>query len=197
MPASHVFAPDLLGDCTECPLPAANPVHRALPETPYAGSSGWSGSDTSRERAEAADADGTTSERQERVLADLRAVTFIGLTWKDLAAARGMHHGQASGVLSNLHKAGHIARLTERRANCQVYVMPEHVNGRETQEYGRRAADPAVVKRTEWRVTGSGVGNLPMDYGIDEHLARRGAATVPGGILQSRTVIETPWADAD
>ena len=48
-----------------------------------------------------------------------------------------LHHGALSGALSCLHKEGQIARLTERRERCYVYVLPEHVAGRETRVQGR------------------------------------------------------------
>src|SRR5689334_10992371 len=117
-----------MGDCSDCPLPKAHPVHaETLPETPYAGTSGWSGSQTSRERAETEDRGGVTSERQRRVL-DLLSCAVNGYTWREIAEVTGWHHGQASGALSALHKTGHIARLAEERRNrCAVYVLPEHV----------------------------------------------------------------------
>lgn len=125
------------------------------PVLPYGGTtqprnSGYAaGADTSRDRALTADADGTTTRRQRSALAVLsdrwlheHGGGYIGLdhgtTWKELATFYGWHHGQASGVLSVLHKAGKIARLTERRNRCAVYVLPEYVNGRETAPHGRQ-----------------------------------------------------------
>lgn len=102
----------------------------SIPELPYAGTSGWSGSDTSRERAVTEDRDGTTTRRQTEVLSYLRNVVAYGATWKELAEHFGWHHGQASGVLSVLHKTGHIARLQERRNKCAVYVLPDYTAGR-------------------------------------------------------------------
>lgn len=141
-PRQHVFTPDLDGDCVHCPLPKDHPNHiePALPDLPYGGTSGWSGSETSMERAMDADADGTTSARQARTLHLLLVEREHGLTWKELADLTGWHHGQASGVLSVLHKEGRVARLTERRARCQVYVLPQHVADRETAPHGRRRA---------------------------------------------------------
>jgi hypothetical protein len=138
----HLFADDGHGYCKNCPLPQRHAVHLAptLPETPYAGTSGWSGSDTSRERAEDADADGTTSARQSFVLSRLATVQANGLTWRDLATEAGWHHGQASGALSVLHKEGRIARLAEeRRTRCAVYVLPEYVEGRPVAAHGRKS----------------------------------------------------------
>lgn len=106
------------------------------PELPYAGTSGWSGSDTSQERAEREDSDGTTSRRQEQALASLSNRYGMGVTWRELGQMRNWHHGQASGVLSVLHKSGRIARLTERRDKCAVYVLPDYVGDRITAPHG-------------------------------------------------------------
>ena len=102
---------------------------------PYAGTSGWSGSDTSRERAERLDNSGTTSQRQAFVIRYLDALGPHGATWQELATATGLHHGSASGVLSVLHKEGLIARLSNRRNRCKVYVGLDHVHGRETEPH--------------------------------------------------------------
>lgn len=132
------------------------------PLLPYAGTSGWSGSETSRERAETQDTDGTTSARQTETLNWLRERGTFGVTWKELANIELWHHGQASGVLSVLHKVGRIARLTERRDRCAVYVLPEYVNGRETAPHGRQRTASAY----EWAAvlpdgTTVGVGPTP------------------------------------
>lgn len=120
---------------TKCPCLAEGHIVEAL--TPYAGSSGWSGSDTSEERAQQADSDGTTKDRQQRVMKSLEAREGKGVTVWEVRQLTSWHHGQASSVLSVLHKEGRIARLTERRNRCHVYVLPEWVNGREVQPHGR------------------------------------------------------------
>lgn len=107
---------------------------------PYAGTSGWSGTDTSEDRARLADTDGTTRTNQAVAVKHLARLGAVGLTWKDLATATGWHHGTASGTLSVLHKEGVIARLTERRMRCKVYVLPEWVMGRDTETHGRNTA---------------------------------------------------------
>ena len=112
-----------------------------LPELPYAGTSGWSGSDTSRDRATLADSDGTTQHTQQAALNLASQSGPNGVTVAELRAL-GYHHGRASGALSVLHKAGHLARLTERRDRCQIYVLPEYVDDRETAEHGRRKHCP-------------------------------------------------------
>lgn len=113
----------------------------AAPVLPYAGTSGWSGSDTSKARAVTADRDGTTSARQLEAVSELHKSGFHGLTWKEISEITGWHHGQASGVLSVLHKEGRIARLAESRLRCKCYVLPEYVNGRETEPHGRVKRD--------------------------------------------------------
>ena len=97
---------------------------------------------TSEERAREADTDGTTSKRQTMALRWLAVNRDRGTTWHELSRAQGIHHGTASGVLSVLHKAGKIARLTERRGRSFVYVLPEYVHGRDTQPQGRTRPDP-------------------------------------------------------
>jgi len=118
----------------------------ALPLTPYAGTSGWSGTDTSRDRAAREDTDGTTSHRQRATLTALRDVGRDGYTWRELAATLGWHHGQASGALSTLHKEGRIVRLTEKRDRCRVYVHPAHQDGRDADTYQPR---PSAVATQE------------------------------------------------
>jgi hypothetical protein len=113
------------------------------PHLPYAGTSGWSGSDTSESRAREADRSGTTSARQSATLELLDGVGEVGMTWSELSQVTGWHHGTASGMLSVLHGAGEIARLQERRARCKVYVLPEYASGRATEApRARRTACP-------------------------------------------------------
>ena len=99
---------------------------------PYAGTSGWSGSETSKNRAISADESGLTTQRQKETLLELRYASRTGLTWKELATLANLHHGQASGVLSVLHKAGKIERLKATRGKCAIYVLPEFVHDRPT-----------------------------------------------------------------
>ena len=102
---------------------------------PYNGSSGWAGSNTSRARAEHADRIGITTQRQQATLKHLIDAGSDGLTWRDLSALTGEHHGSTSGALSNLHKAGVILRLADTRNRCAIYVTPDCVQGRETSAY--------------------------------------------------------------
>jgi len=74
------------------------------PSLPYAGTEGWSGSDTSRERAYNDATDGTASKRQRDVLDLMSRQEGDGVTWSEVADALNLHHGQASGSLSALHK---------------------------------------------------------------------------------------------
>lgn len=116
---------------------------------PYAGSSGWSGTDTSHRRAHEDDGDGTTTRRQRITLAALSGAGPGGLTWKELSRVAEWHHGQASGVLTILHMSGRISRLREKRNRCRVYVLPEYVNDRETEPYVRQSRQPAPATTEE------------------------------------------------
>ena len=109
------------------------------PVTPYAGTSGWSGSETSHDRASRRDGGGSTASLQMLLLRMVGSRGPRGLT---VAEARRMlpddHHGSISGALSNLHKAERVACLTERRESCHPYVLPQFVRDRETRPQGRR-----------------------------------------------------------
>lgn len=104
------------------------------PELPYAGTSGHSGSETSLGRVIREDSDGTTAKRQLETLRILAHRGEFGVTWKELSELTGLHHGSASGVLSVLHLAEKIERLAEIRNRCKVYILPEFVNGRNTEK---------------------------------------------------------------
>lgn len=119
-----------------CQVCAADRL-KGKPVLPYGGTSGWSGTNTSRDRAVTADETGVTGERQSRVIELLAEKTTQGVTWKDVAGELNVHHGTASGVLSVLHKVGLIARLNETRDRCKIYVLPEYVDGRECETQGR------------------------------------------------------------
>lgn len=113
---------------------------------PYAGTSGWSGSQTSYDRAVNQDASGITNKRQKQTLSELYWAGFDGLTWKELALSLNLHHGQASGVLSVLHKTGAIFRLKDRRNRCAIYVLPEFVNNRIIENHGNTKASSDAYK---------------------------------------------------
>lgn len=109
------------------------------PVTPYAGTSGYSGSETSYDRAVRRDADGSTATLQSWVVVLVGRRGAYGLTVAEARVLLPMqHHGSISGALSNLHQSGSLACLTERRDGCHPYVLPVHVEGRETREHGRR-----------------------------------------------------------
>ena len=112
------------------------------PELPYNGTSGHSGTDTSRERALHADRSGKTALRQAQALNLLAQRKLVGMTWKELSEITGLHHGTASGVLSVLHKTGRIARLKETRNGSKVYVDVLCVQGRVIEIQGRKKCCP-------------------------------------------------------
>lgn len=56
------------------------------------------------------------------VLNYLQTHGLYGCTWKDIARGCDLHHGQASGALSNLHKLGLVFTVAgKRREQCQIY----------------------------------------------------------------------------
>lgn len=111
---------------------------------------GHSGSDTSEEAARHPGVGKKTKLAHEQ----LKATGYYGLTAAQLCGYFGWGHGAASGALSRLHRAGLIARLTERRGRQLVYVDPEFLYGRETSEYTPNAANredrkPMPLERQE------------------------------------------------
>ena len=106
------------------------------------GSSGHSGSDTSKERAEREDASGVTGWRQQRILQTLELRGGRGRTVGEVEQGMKMGHGAASGALSRLHRAGHVVRLKERRNGQEVYIHPKFHDGQEESPYR-----PNVVHR--------------------------------------------------
>lgn len=76
---------------------------------------------------------GIDGESQRPILEMLARMKWIGATSGELQRHLGRGHGQVSGALSTLHKGGHVAMLRLRRERQYVYVLPEYVNGRETE----------------------------------------------------------------
>lgn len=110
---------------------------------PYRGTSGWSGSDTSRERARQDDRQGITRDRHEKLMAYMPARRWEGTTWFELADDLGWHHGEASGALTRAHRIGALLRTTDRRGKGKqslVYVLPEYLGDRSHTPYRSRSA---------------------------------------------------------
>jgi hypothetical protein len=63
------------------------------------------------------------------------------MTYQEVDEVVHWGHGSVSRVLSDLHKAGLLCRLSEVRNRCKVYVLPEYVGGRETEPHGGRGGD--------------------------------------------------------
>jgi len=117
----------------------------------YNGTAGYVGRPASRERAFAEVADGTLGARQQRILSFLEVFGVMGATWKELADSfddtdEPMHHGQVSGALSNLHKAGMVFMLKESRDRCHPYV---HAKFRDRYTEDERYDEPARTRTTQ------------------------------------------------
>lgn len=105
----------------------------------YGGTRGHSGSDASRDAAEADLTKGVTNVTQKYVLVLAQQMGARGITVAEAREKDGkLHHGRISSAITKQHIAGRLVALTERRGNCGVYVLPEHVNGREVRPYRRQ-----------------------------------------------------------
>lgn len=109
-----------------------------LPITPYAGSSGWSGSSTSERRAAEEDASGVTAARQRAVLIHVSDCGEEGATWHEVADALGLHHGQVTSALSNLHRSGHLIRTSRVRGRSKVYMSASYGEVYANEAQGRK-----------------------------------------------------------
>jgi hypothetical protein len=92
------------------------------PYVPYNGTAGWSGTDTSMQRAIDNIHSGREENNQQKALRLLKLKGTEGLTWKELSTETGWHHGTSSGILSVLHMSGAIVRTYTVRNRCKVYV---------------------------------------------------------------------------
>lgn len=122
-----------------------------LPVLPYAGTSGWSGGETSRERADELDTSGKTESYQRDALQYLLEAGRQGLTYTELNVLLGCRTQTGAAVLSILHKEGLVTRLSARRSRCQIYVLPEYVEGREQVPH-RPHSNRAKVEALQARV---------------------------------------------
>lgn len=114
---------------------------RGLPtmiEYPNGNGSGHAGNATSRERQQREDASGMTLSRQEAALELVQTSGAEGVTVAEAEGFLSVGHGQASSALSHLHRAGRVTRLKDRRRSQEIYVVPEHVNGRKESPYNAR-----------------------------------------------------------
>lgn len=100
---------------------------------PYAGTDGYSGTDTSQKAAE--DHRESAGERQRSVLAMLEERGARGVTVVDVRNTLIPHHGTASRVLTVLHIDGKILRLKESRDNAKIYVLPQYRMTRTVEVY--------------------------------------------------------------
>ncbi len=131
------------------------PPPEDLPALLYAGTSGFSGTESSESRMRFEDESGRTTARQQFVIALAADAMGDGITVHEVEAAMRrvepqVHHGTASGVLSNLHGMHRLDLLKEKRGGCQVYVLPESVLGRVTVPHMTRALVCADCEGCRW-----------------------------------------------
>jgi hypothetical protein len=93
----------------------------------------------SKQRAKREAQDGTRSQRHKKIAKLLEWSGAEGATWKQLGQSLGLHHGQISGALSNMHKNGEVFTLVEQRDRCHPYV---HIKYRDCYEPSQRYDEP-------------------------------------------------------
>lgn len=100
--------------------------------SPYDSTEGFSGTDTSRERAERRQRDGSASATVRLIRDHLHRFGPHGATSWEIEDAYSKGHGEISGALTNMHKRGEVARTKRRRGpkgrrTQKVYVLPESI----------------------------------------------------------------------
>ena len=93
-------------------------------------------------------ASGKLSERQAQILDLLDDAGFCGLTWNDCGSLLGLHHGQISGALSNLHGCGQVFALREVRDRSHPYV---HIKYRDRWDADARYDEPVRTRNSKER----------------------------------------------
>jgi hypothetical protein len=144
-----------------------------LPVLPYIDadtgkSSGWSGSDTSRESTHRRDLNGDTETHQTKALHALMRAGPVGITSREFGEWAGLEHQNYSQVMSNLHKVDKVCRVSEVRKGHEVYVLPQFVEGRKTHAYkpntniinGKKIAAMHRIVRT---AESKDLDSLPLD----------------------------------
>jgi len=102
------------------------------PSLPYAGTSGFSGSEASEQATRDLDQTGRTSVIQREVRDFIAARGSAGATVVELRRFHEQwHHGRISSALTCLHKDGKILRLTAKRERASIYVAPQFLLGRD------------------------------------------------------------------
>lgn len=103
--------------------------------TPY-GDAGYGQRDEQRDNYRHDLVTGVTNVAQRLTLILASQAGAKGITIAELRESKGaLHHGKMSSALTALHIEGRLAALKTRRDRCGVYVLPEHVKGRETRAY--------------------------------------------------------------
>ena len=141
-----------------------------LPVTPYNGTGGWSGTQTSKDRAERMVSTGDLSRTQACVIQQLSAQKYDGCTVHEIAILRQdgegyMHHGSVSGALSNLHQHGKISRLESKRNNCHIYVLNAFVGDRQLSPFS-----PHKRKKTKFSLSDKA---KPNPKAVSDYLMRQ------------------------
>jgi hypothetical protein len=88
----------------------------------YNGTAGYVNRPASKERALRQKENGILSDQAKRVLDLLSYAGGDGMTWRELGDALDLHHGQISGLLSNMHQKGMVFSLVQIRDKCHPYI---------------------------------------------------------------------------
>jgi hypothetical protein len=123
---------------------------------PYNGTEGYAASEPSEERATRRARNGRAEAIQQQVWDMLTAAGPDGVIYTEVRDKLGVNSNIANPALSVLHKDGRIAKLSDKRDGCGIYVHIAHINGREVVPHGGMDKD-------KWEAIGIANGWLISD----------------------------------
>jgi hypothetical protein len=92
----------------------------------YNGTAGYVNRPASKDRALRQRETKVLSDQAKKVLDMLNYAGRDGMTWRELGDALDLHHGQISGLLSNMHQKAMIFSLAQIRDRCHPYIHKDY-----------------------------------------------------------------------
>jgi hypothetical protein len=115
----------------------------------YAGTLGFVPVDTSRDRAEREQDNGTADDRLRAVERELQRLGMVGATWQRLAKLLNLHHGQVSSALTVLHRQGRIAMTSAKQNRCHYYIHADYIPMYDPSEVYLRPSKTLATRKAE------------------------------------------------
>jgi DNA-binding transcriptional regulator GbsR (MarR family) len=114
----------------------------------YNGTAGYVNRPASKERAIRQRENKVLSDQAQRVLYLLNYAGKDGMTWREIGEALDLHHGQISGLLSNMHQKEMVFSVIQIRDRCHPYVHKHYRSAyKDNEVYDQPARTSKVTNR--------------------------------------------------